>query len=129
MDILIIFAIILPFIINTLILQLISSMELSLSNKIVLIIFVTLIIVYLLFKYKDDIETIENYFVKYIIILFLLICIYQIGILLYSYGLTTNYSKIIIIGVFGVLFIVFNIYLFNTHFDELYPLHQSKNIK
>jgi len=129
MDILIIFAVILPFIINTLILQLISSMELSLSNKIVLIIFVTLIIVYLLFKYKDDIETIENYFVKYIIILFLLICIYQIGILLYSYGLTTNYSKIIIIGVFGVLFIVFNIYLFNTHFDELYPLQQSKNIK
>ena len=104
-------------------------MELSLSNKIILLIFVTLIIIYLLFKYKNDIETIEIYFVKYIIILFLLICIYQIGLLLYSYGLTTNYSKIIIIGVFGVLFIVFNIYLFNTHFDELYPLTQSKNIK
>jgi len=127
MDTLIIFAIILPFIINTLILQLISTI--SLSNKIVLIIFITLIIVYLLFKYKDDIDYIENYFVKYIIILFLLICIYQIGLLLYSYGLTTNYSKIIIIGVFGVLFIVFNIYLFNTHFDEIYPLNHSKNIK
>jgi len=129
MDIIIIFAFIIPFIINTIILQLLSSMNLTSSNKIILIIFVSIFILYILYKYKDEIELIENYFVKYIIILFLLLCIYHLVVLLYSYGLTTNYSKIIIIGVFGVLFIVFNIYLFNSHFDEIYPLHQSKNIK
>ena len=86
MDIIIIFAFIIPFIINTIILQLLSSMKLTSSNKIILIIFVSIFILYILYKYKDEIELIENYFVKYIIILFLLLCIYHLVVLLYSYG-------------------------------------------
>ena len=120
MDNLFILCIILPFLLSVFAIKLVSPLELS--SKIILAMFISFVIILLLFKYKEDIESIEDYFVKYTIILFLLCCIYVVVEKLYTYGLNTTHSIIISLMVFLVLFIVVNIYLFNSEFDEAYPL-------
>ena len=124
MDNLFVLCVILPFLFSVFAIKLFSPVEMS--SKIILTMFISCVVIFLLFKYKEDIDLVENYFIKYSIILFILFCIYVVVEKLYIYGLNTTYSIILILMVLLVLFIVFNIYLFNNAFDEAYPLKSTQ---
>jgi len=124
MNNLFVLCVILPFLLCVFAIKFLEPLEIS--SKIILSMFISCVVIFLLFRFKENIDLVENYFVKYIIILFLLCCIYVLVEKLYIYGLNTSYSIILILMVLLVLFIVFNIYLFNSAFDEAYPLKSTQ---
>jgi hypothetical protein len=116
--------IIIPFLINYILLTIFKTMETS--SKIIFGFLSTSLIIYVLFKYKDQLDDIENKFVKYTLILFLLFCIYKFVETIYAYGPMNTYSIILIIVVVGVLFVLMNLRAFNKAFNNVYPLNANK---
>jgi hypothetical protein len=112
--------IIIPFLINYILLTIFKTMETS--SKVIFGFCSTIIIIYVLFKYKDQLDTVENKFVKYTLILFLLFCIYKFVETIYAYGPMNTYSIILSIVVIGVLFVLINIRSFNNSFNNVYPV-------
>jgi hypothetical protein len=106
-----ILTIIFSFLINFIVISFLNP--LSLSNKIIIIFITSLVIAYLINKNSDKINIIENKFVKYSIILFLLYCCYIIFNYIYGYGIKSSKSFIMILFVGFFLFIVFNFYMYN----------------
>jgi hypothetical protein len=114
--------IIIPFLINYILLTIFKTMETS--SKIIFGFLSTSLIIYLLFRYESQLDDVENKFVKYTLVIFLLFCIYKFVETIYSYGPMNTYSITLIIIVVGVLFILMNVKSFNTAFNNVYP---SKN--
>jgi hypothetical protein len=106
-----ILTIIFSFLINFIVISFLNP--LSLSNKIIIIVITSLVIAYLINKNSDKINIIENSFVKYSIIIFLLYCCYVIFKYIYGYGIKSSKSFIMILFVGFFLFIVFNFYMYN----------------
>ena len=107
----IILTIIISFLINFLIISYLNP--LSLSNKIIIVSITTLIITYLINNNSDKINIIENKFVKYSIILFILFCCYYVFSYIYGYGIKNAKSFKMILFVVFLLFIGFNLYKYN----------------
>ena len=109
----IILTIIISFLINFLIISYLNP--LSLSNKIIIVSITTLIITYLINNNNnsDKINIIENKFVKYSIILFILYCCYYVLSYIYGYGIKNAKSFKMILFVVFLLFIGFNLYKYN----------------
>jgi len=107
----IILTIIISFLINFLIISYLNP--LSLSNKIIIVSITTLIITYLINNNSDKINIIENKFVKYSIILFILYCCYYVFSYIYGYGIKNAKSFKMILFVVFLLFIGFNLYKYN----------------
>jgi len=107
----IILTIIISFLINFLIISYLNP--LSLSNKIIIVSITTLIITYLINNNSDKINIIENKFVKYSIILFILYCCYYVFSYIYGYGIKNAKSFKMILFVVFLLFIGINLYKYN----------------
>ena len=116
--------IIIPFLVNYILLNIFKTMETS--SKIIFGFCSTIIIIYLLFRYKEQLDTVENKFVKYTLVLFLLFCIYKFFETIYSYGPSNTYSITLIIITVCVLFVLMNIRSFNKAFNNVYPLNSNK---
>jgi len=106
-----ILTIIVSFLINFIVISFLNP--LSLSNKIIIVVITSLVIAYLINKNSDKINIIENKFVKYSIILFLLYCCYVIFNYIYGYGVKSSKSFTMILFVGFFLFIGFNFYMYN----------------
>ena len=106
-----ILTIIVSFLINFIVISFLNP--LSLSNKIIIVVITSLVIAYLINKNSDKINIIENKFVKYSIILFLLYCCYVIFNYIYGYGIKSSKSFIMILFVGFFLFIGFIFYMYN----------------
>ena len=106
-----ILTIIVSFLINFIVISLLNP--LSLANKIIIVVITSLVIAYLINKNDDKINIIEDKFVKYSIIIFLLYCCYVIFNYIYGYGIKNSKSFIMILFVGFFLFIGFNFYMYN----------------
>ena len=102
--------IICSFLFNYIIISLLNPI--TLSNKIIIIILSSLTIAYLININKDKIDKVENKFVKYSIIVFLLLCIYKIIEIIYGYGINHSKSIILIILLTFSLLILFSLYMY-----------------
>jgi len=107
----IILTIIISFIINFLIISFLNP--LSFSNKIIIVTITSLILRYLINNNIDKINIIENKFVKYSIILFILYCCYYVFMYIYGYGIKNAKSFKMMLFVVFFLFIGFNLYKYN----------------
>ena len=107
----IILTIIISFIINFLIISFLNP--LSLSNKIIIVTITCLILAYLINNNSDKINIIENKFVKYSIILFILYCCYYVFSYIYGYGIKNAKSFKMILFVVFFIFIGINFYMYN----------------
>ena len=115
--------IIIPFLVNYIILTIFKTIQTS--SKIIFGFCSTVLIIYLLFRYKDKLDEVENKFVKYTLVIFLLFCIYKFVETIYAYGPMNTYSIILIIITVCVLFVLMNIRSFNKAFNNVYPLNIS----
>jgi len=113
----IILTIIISFLINFLIISFLNP--LSLSNKIIIVTITSLIITYLINNNSDKINIIENKFVKYSIILFILYCCYYIFNYIYGYGIKNTKSFRMILFLVFFLFIGFNFYMYNKALSNI----------
>ena len=86
---------------------------LSITEKIILAFISTIIVLYYLFSKKDEIDIIEDTFIKYLILFFIIICILKVIEYLYMYGLNGPNSILIILSIILFSIIIINIYLFN----------------
>jgi hypothetical protein len=88
--------------------------QLSTSEKTTLAILTTITLCYFLYKQRDEIDHIEDKFVKYLMIFVITICIFKLIEYLYLYGLKGPNSILIVLSLmlFGVISI--SIYLFNA---------------
>ena len=116
--------IIIPFLVNYIILNIFKTIETS--SKIIFGFCSTVLIIYLLFRYKEKLDEVENKFVKYTLILFLLFCVYKFVETIYAYGPMNTYSIILIIILVCVLFVLINLRSFNKAFNNVYPLNSNK---
>jgi hypothetical protein len=116
--------IIIPFLVNYIILNIFKTIETS--SKIIFGFCSTVLIIYLLFRYKEKLDEVENKFVKYTLILFLLFCVYKFVETIYAYGPMNTYSIILIIISVCVLFVLINLRSFNKAFNNVYPLNSNK---
>ena len=116
--------IIIPFLVNYIILNIFKTIQTS--SKIIFGFISTLLIIYLLFRYKKKLDEVENKFVKYTLVIFLLFCIYKFVETIYAYGPMNTYSIILIIILVGVLFVLMNLRSFNKAFNNVYPLNSNK---
>ena len=116
--------IIIPFLVNYILLTIFKTMETS--SKIIFGFFSTSLIIYLLFRYKDKLDEVENKFVKYTLVIFLLFCIYKFVETIYAYGPLNTYSIMLMIVVVGILFVLINLRAFNNAFNNVYPLNGNK---
>ena len=116
--------IIIPFLINYIILNIFKTLETS--SKIIFGFFSTVLIIYLLFRYKDKLDEVENKFVKYTLVIFLLFCIYKFVETIYAYGPLNTYSIMLMIIAFGIIFVLINLRAFNNAFNNVYPLNANK---
>jgi hypothetical protein len=107
----IILTIIISFLINFLIISFLNP--LSLSNKIIIVTITSMVISYLINNNTDKINIIENKFVKYSIILFIVYCCYYVFYYIYGYGFKNSKSFKMILFVVFFLFIGFNFYMYN----------------
>lgn len=96
------------------------------SSKVIFGFCSTIIIIYVLFRYKEKLDTLEHKFVKYTLVIFLLFCVYKFVETIYAYGPMNTYSIILSIVVIGVLFVLINIRSFNNSFNNVYPLNSNK---
>ena len=113
----IILTIIISFLINFIIINILNP--LSLSNKIIIVITTSLVISYLINSNSDKINIIENKFVKYSIIIFLLYCCYYIFNYIYGYGIKNSKSFTMILFLVFFLFIGFNFYMYNKELTNI----------
>ena len=116
--------IIIPFLVNYIILTIFKTLETS--SKIIFGFCSSVLIIYLLFRYKDKLDEVENKFVKYTLVIFLLFCIYKFVETIYSYGPLNTYSIMLMIIAFGIIFVLINLRAFNNAFNNVYPLNANK---
>lgn len=116
--------IIIPFLVNYIVLTIFKTLEIS--SKIIFGFCSTVLIIYLLFRYKDKLDEVENKFVKYTLVIFLLFCIYKFVETIYAYGPLNTYSIILMIVAFGIIFVLINLRAFNKAFNNVYPLNANK---
>ena len=102
--------IICSFLLNYIIINLLNPI--TLSNKIIIIILSSLTIAYLININKGKIDKIENKFVKYCIIVFLLLCIYKVVEIIYGYGINHSKSRILLLIFIFSLLIIFSLYMY-----------------
>ena len=96
------------------------------SSKIIFGFLSTSLIIYLLFRYESQLDDVENKFVKYTLVIFLLFCIYKFIETIYSYGPMNTYSITLIIITTCVLLVLMNLRSFNKAFNNVYPLNSNK---
>lgn len=116
--------IIIPFLVNYIILTIFKTLETS--SKIIFGFCSSVLIIYLLFRYKDKLDEVENKFVKYTLVIFLLFCIYKFVETIYTYGPLNTYSIMLMIIAFGIIFVLINLRAFNNAFNNVYPLNANK---
>lgn len=112
-----ILTIIVSFLINFIVISFLNP--LSLANKIIIVTLTSLVIYYLINKHSDKINIIEDKFVKYSIIIFLLYCCYYIFSYIYGYGIKNSKSFTMILFLVFFLFIGFNFYMYNKALSNI----------